>query len=110
MTPFWLMLAGAIATSMVGNTLLKYAAGAPTFLAQVLDWRSIVGLALYGGGAMLYMIALRRIPMSVALPFTAVSYIAAAVVGHFAFHEAIVPQHIAAIGLICAGVVLLALL
>lgn len=108
MIVFWLMLAGAIATSMVGNTLLKLGSRAPNFLAQLLDWRSILGLALYGGGAMLYMVALRRIPMSVALPFTAVSYIAAAFIGHFLFHEQIVPQHMAAIALIVAGVVLLA--
>ncbi len=108
MMPYWMMLAGAIAASVVGNTMLKLGAGAPDFLAQLLDWRSIGGLALYGGGALLYMVALRRIPMSVALPFTAVSYIAAALIGHYLFHENIAPLHLAAIGVIAGGVVLLA--
>ena len=108
MMPFWLMLAGAIATSMAANTLLKLGSQAPDFMAQLFDWRSIAGLALYGGGALLYMVALRRIPMSVALPFTAVSYIAAAMIGHYVFHEAIVAQHMLAIALIVGGVVLLA--
>ena len=33
----WAMLAAAITTSMVGQTLLKAGAGAPDFTGQVLD-------------------------------------------------------------------------
>lgn len=106
---YWMVLLGAIVTSMAGQTLLKAGASAPDFLRQLLDWRTIVGLALYGGAAMLYIIALRRIPMSVALPFTAISYIAAALIGHYAFHEPLTATHLLAIGLIGAGVITLAL-
>lgn len=106
---YWAVLLAAIATSMGGQTLLKAGAGAPDFIAQLLDWRTMVGLVLYGGAAMLYIVALRRIPMSVALPFTAISYVAAALIGHYAFHEALTLMHLAAIGLIMAGVFLLAL-
>ena len=105
----WSVLLAAIATSMVGQTLLKAGAGAADFLAQLLDWRTLLGLTLYGGAAILYIIALRRIPMSVALPCTAISYIAAALIGHYAFNEPLTPTHVAAIGLIAAGVVTLAL-
>lgn len=108
MTAHWVVLALAITTSMAGQTLLKAGAAADSFVAQLLDWHTIVGLALYGGAAILYIVALRRIPMSVALPFTAVSYIAAAMIGHYGFGEPIGPQHIAAIALIGAGVMLLA--
>jgi len=106
---YWVVLLAAIATSMAGQTLLKAGAGAPDFLAQLLDWRTLLGLGLYGGAAMLYIVALRRIPMSVALPFTAVSYIAAALIGHYAFHEPLTAMHLVAIGLIAVGVVTLAL-
>jgi small multidrug resistance pump len=105
---YWAVLALAIASSMGGQTLLKAGAGAPDFVAQLLDYRTILGLGVYGGSAILYIIALRRIPMSVALPFTAVSYVAALLIGHFAFGETIGPLHLGAIALICAGVVLLA--
>ena len=108
MTSYWVVLAVAIATSMGGQTLLKAGAAAPDFVAQLLDWRTLCGLVLYGGAAMLYIVALRRIPMSVALPFTAVSYIAAALIGHFGFAEPLTPLHVAAIGVIGAGVVMLA--
>ena len=109
MNAYWAVLGVAIATSMGGQTLLKAGASAPSFLGQLLDWRTIVGLGLYGGAAMLYIIALRRIPMSVALPFTAVSYVAALLIGHFGFGEALGPMHLGAMALICAGVVMLAM-
>ena len=105
---YWIFLMAAIFTSMGGQTLLKSAASAPDFLGQLLDWRTILGLGLYGGAAFLYIVALRRIPMSVALPFTAISYIAAALIGHYAFHEPLTAMHLLAIGLIGAGVITLA--
>lgn len=104
----WALLIGAIAISMVGQTLLKSGSRAPDLLAQMLDWHTIIGLGLYGGAAMLYIVALRRIPLSVALPATAISYVAAALMGHYVFGEALTAMHLAAIGLIAAGVVLLA--
>ena len=108
MSLHWSLLLGAIFVSMAGQTLLKSGARAPDLLAQMLDWHTIIGLGLYGGAAMLYIVALRRIPLSVALPATAISYIAAALVGHYGFGEALGVMHVAAIGLIAAGVVLLA--
>ena len=108
MSLYWWMLAGAITTSMVGQTLLKSGAGQPSFVAQLLHWHTLVGLFLYGGAAVLYIVALRRIPMSVALPCTAVSYVAAALIGHYGFGEVLGPAHLAALAMICAGVALLA--
>jgi multidrug transporter EmrE-like cation transporter len=93
---------------MGAQTLLKSGSRAVDLLAQLLDWHTIFGLGLYGMAAMLYIVALRRIPLSVALPATAISYIAAAFVGHFVFGEPLTAMHLAAIGLIGAGVVLLA--
>jgi len=107
-TPYWATLAAAIVTSMVGQILLKAGAGASDFLAQLFDLRTLVGLALYGGAALLYIVALRRIPMSVALPCTAISYVAAALIGHYGFSEPLGVARIGAIGLICVGVVMLA--
>jgi small multidrug resistance pump len=106
---YWVVLAAAITISMAGQTLLKAGAGAPDFAGQLFDPRTIFGLCLYGGAAMLYIVALRRIPMSVALPCTAFSYVAAAMIGHFAFAEPLGAMHLGALALICAGVVMLAL-
>jgi multidrug transporter EmrE-like cation transporter len=104
---YWGALAVAITTSMVGQTLLKAGAGAPDFVAQLFDTRTIIGLALYGGSALLYIIALRRIPMSVALPCTAVSYVVAALIGHYGFAEPLGIPKITGIAMICLGVLML---
>jgi small multidrug resistance pump len=106
---YWATLLVAIATSMAGQTLLKAGAGATQFVAQLLDWRTLLGLVLYGGAAILYIVALRRIPMSRALPCTAISYVAAALIGHYGFGEPLGVMQIGAIALICGGVVILAL-
>ena len=108
MSPSWMLLVAAITVSMVGQTLLKSGSRVATLIGQLLDWHTIIGLGLYGGAALLYIVALRRIPLSVALPATAVSYVAAALVGHFVFAEPLGAMHLAAIGLIGCGVVLLA--
>lgn len=108
MTVYWVVLAIAIITSMAGQTLLKAGAGAPDFIGQLLDLRTMIGLCLYGGAAMLYIVALRRIPMSVALPCTAISYVAAALIGHFGFAEPLGTTHMVALALISFGVVMLA--
>jgi small multidrug resistance pump len=105
---FWGVRAAAIATSLIGQTLPKAGSGAASFMAQLLDWRTLSGLSLYGGAATLYIAALRRIPMSVALTCTAVSYIAVALIGHYPFNETLTPLHVGAIGLIACGVVMLA--
>lgn len=109
MTAHWLTLAAAICTSLVGQVLLKVGAtGDGGFLTQLFRPTTIIGLGCYGGAALLYIIALRKIPMSVALPCTAASYVVIALIGHFMFGEGLGMQKIAAILLISGGVVLLA--
>ncbi|WP_428492621.1 DMT family transporter [Rhodopila sp.] len=109
MTLYWTVLAAAIVTSVLGQTLLKAAAGSADFVSQLFDPRTLVGLGLYGGAALLYIVALRRIPMSVALPCTASSYVAVALIGHYGFAEPLGALQLGAMALICIGVVMLAL-
>jgi len=107
LTIFWLALISAISISVVGEALLKTAAGSSSFARQLVDPRTLLGVTLYGLAALLYMLALRRIPMSVAMPYTAVSYVAIALIGRFVFREAVGPFQIAGISLIVAGTCLL---
>ncbi len=113
MTLAWITLALAIGTSLVGQVLLKAGASGAVaasggFIDQLFRLPTMVGLVCYGGAALLYIVALRKIPMSVALPCTAASYVAIAVIGWAVFGESLGAQKIAAIALISAGVVLLA--
>jgi multidrug transporter EmrE-like cation transporter len=113
----WAALIIAIAASQAGQVLLKLgASGLPpmehhlveSLLAQMLRWQTLVGLCFYGSGTMFYVVALRRIPMSVALPCTAVSYVSATIFGLLLFHEQLTPLKAGGLMLVCLGVVLLA--
>ncbi len=113
MTVYWLTLGAAILTSLIGQVMLKSGASGAVavdggFIHQLFRLPTMVGLVCYGGAALLYIIALRKIPMSVALPCTAASYVVIAVIGWAVFGESLGVAKIAAIGLISAGVVLLA--
>jgi small multidrug resistance pump len=113
MTLSWINLWVAIAMSLAAQTLLKAGAtsrqASTNLLAQFLDPRTVVGLILYIVAAFLYIIALRRIPLSVALPCTAASYIGAIFVGHFLYNEPVTLIHLTAVAFIGCGVILLAL-
>jgi multidrug transporter EmrE-like cation transporter len=104
----WFLLLAAISTSTTGQVLLKAGASAKSLLDQLLSWKTELGLGLYGLAAMLYIVALRDIPLSVALPCTALSYVAVALFGHFLFGEILGTQKAAALVLITVGVGMLA--
>ena len=87
-----------------GQMLLKAGAGAPDFQAQMLGWRTLAGLALYGAATVCYMVAIRRIPLSVAFPSISLSYVAVLGFGAIVFGETITIGKIGAIVLIGAGV------
>ncbi len=111
MTTSWIFLWTAIVVSIAGQALLKAGAIRPSsanVLDQFLSPLTITGLGLHVGSSILYILALRRIPMSVALPCTAISYIGAALIGHFLYDEPITTAHVAALAIIGCGVALLA--
>jgi drug/metabolite transporter (DMT)-like permease len=62
---------------------------------------------MYGFSTILYIVALRRIPLSVALPCNALSYILVALIGHYRFQEALGPQRMMALAVIAGGFALL---
>lgn len=106
--PYYAALFGGILIAVCGQLLLKTgAAGSASFAAQLVSPATIFGVGFYGCAAFLYLIAIRKIPVSVAYPSVAVSYVAVAVVAHFAWDESLTPAKIGAIALILAGVALL---
>lgn len=108
MNPHYLALFAAISISAMGQLLLKAGAVAEGgFLTQLFRPPTILGLGCYGFSAMLYIVALRAIPMSVALPSTALSYVVIAALGFLVWDEPLSWSHVAALALICSGVLLL---
>ena len=65
------------------------------------------GLSVYLLSALLYVVSLKSIPLTVAYPSLACSYIAVLVVGHFFLGEAITLPKTLGIILICGGVLLI---
>ena len=104
MNRYYLALWLGILTGVGGQMLLKAGASAPDFFAQLLDWHTLVGLGFYGAATVCYLIAIRRIPLSVAFPSISLSYIVVVIIGGIVFGEAVTVAKIAGVVLIGVGV------
>jgi len=104
---YYVVLGIGILAGISGQMLLKAGADAPTMAEQILRPSTLVGLALYGSAAFLYIFALRKIPVSVAFPSVSLSYAIVAVLGHFLFGEPFGIKQIGGIALIMSGVMLI---
>ena len=104
---YYVVLGVGILAGIAGQMLLKAGADAPTLVAQVLRPSSLLGLALYGSAAFMYMFALRKIPVSVAFPSVSLSYAIVAVLAFFLFGEPFGLKQAGGIALIMGGVMLI---
>ncbi|HVM78964.1 MAG TPA: EamA family transporter [Stellaceae bacterium] len=101
-------LAAAILVGVAGQLLLKQGAvRSADQLAQFLDPFTISGLAVYGLAAALYIVAIKRLPVSVAFPSVALSYVLVAIAAHFLWQEPLGLAQFAGIVLIGGGILLL---
>jgi multidrug transporter EmrE-like cation transporter len=107
MTVYYVALGIGILAGIAGQMLLKAGADAPDYLSQLMRPSTICGLALYGSAAFLYIVALRKIPVSVAFPSVSLSYALVAVLGHFLFGEPFGLKQVGGIALIMGGVFLI---
>jgi multidrug transporter EmrE-like cation transporter len=105
---YYIFLAVGIVLGVGGQFLLKMGAKGrdDSIVMQLLSPASIAGLALYFLAAVTYMYALRKIPVSVALPSVALSYPLVALIGVLAFGEQVGPTRIFGITLVMVGVAL----
>jgi multidrug transporter EmrE-like cation transporter len=106
MWPFYAALGAAILLGAGAQVLLKEGAGAGTdsFVQQVLRPHTLIGLACYGLAAFLYIVALRKLPVSVAFLTGSLSYAVVAMLGHVIFGESFGLPKIAGLVLIMTGV------
>jgi multidrug transporter EmrE-like cation transporter len=68
----------------------------------------IGGLSCYVISVVVWIMALSRVPVSVAYPMLSIGYIVNAFIAHFWFGEALAAQKLLGIGFIVVGVVLVA--
>jgi small multidrug resistance pump len=104
----YLGLAAAILLGIGGQLALKSAAvGAPSLAAQLFNPMTMAGLFIYALASIAYIVALNRIPVSVAFPSVAASYAVIAVLAHYLWHEPLGWQQIGGIALISGGIMLI---
>lgn len=104
MWPYYAALGVGILAGIGGQILLKQGADAPDLLSQLLRPATIVGLILYGGAAFAYIVALRRIPVSIAFPSVSLSYVIVALLAWGLFGEPLTAAKLGGLALICGGV------
>ena len=108
LVPFYAALAAAILAGVAGQVLLKTGASrGADVVGQFLDPFTLVGLGCYAAAAVLYILAIRRIPVSLAFPTVSLSYIVVALIAHHLWGEPLGLPQLAGILFIILGLVLL---
>ena len=108
MAIYALCLAAAILFGVAGQIALKSGAvGSATVVGQFLNPLTILGFAIYVAAALLYAVALKKIPVSVAYPSVAASYVVVAILGHLLWNEPFGWPQIGGLLLIGGGVLLI---
>ena len=80
-----------------------------TIGSLILEPYILVSLMAYGIAAIFYILAIRQIPLSVAFPSVASSYILVALISHLLWAEPFGKTQILGIGLIISGIYVLGL-
>lgn len=102
-----LFLAGSIVLGVAGQLLFRLATAETRGLAALLSWTAFGGCALYGLSTVLYLLALQRLPISLAMPTLACGYILVAALGWWWWREPFALVQLAGLLLIVIGVGLL---
>ena len=98
----------AILLGIAGQIALKSGAvGAPSLISQLFNPLTLFGLVIYGLASIGYIVALNRIPVSIAFPSVAASYAIVAVLAHVLWHEPLGWPQIGGIALIAGGILLI---
>jgi small multidrug resistance pump len=105
---YYTSLIAAILIGVGGQIALKLGAnGSTTVVAQLLNPLTMIGLGLYVMAALCYVVALKKIPVSVAFPSVAASYAVVALFAHVLWDEPLGWPQMAGIVLIGGGVLLI---
>ncbi len=95
---------GMIAVGEITGGLAGALTELPSMVTNISLWISAFCYIVSIG---LWLVVLSKVDVSFAYPFLSIGYVISAVVGYFAFHEAVTPVRIAGIAVICIGVILI---
>ena len=104
--------AAMIAFTVAANLMLKLGAGVPEaqrVLFGLIGWKSAAGLGLFGCGGIVYAILLRRVPLNVAVSFTAAQFVGVILAANLVMGEPISPARWLGLACICFGIIVVGL-
>jgi multidrug transporter EmrE-like cation transporter len=102
-----------ILSNMAGQLLLKRAAmvvgssGGPVYRPFLSVW-FMLGVACLGLSSVLWVTVLKKLPLTVAHPITGIVFILVPILSHVLWGEPLPPARIAGIGIVIAGICLVA--
>ena len=95
-------------TSVVGQFAFTLENAVPVGLKLILEPRIVGGTACYALSLVFWIMALSRVPVSVAYPMVSLGFALNALLAWWFLGEAVTPMRMAGIGIIIVGVVLVA--
>jgi small multidrug resistance pump len=108
MAVYYTSLTAAILLGVGGQIALRSAVdGSASLLEQFLNPMTIIGFTVYILAAVCYIVALKKIPVSIAFPSVSASYAIVAVIAHLFWNEPLGWPQIVGLSLIGSGVVLI---
>ena len=108
MAVYYVSLVIAVILGVAGQIALKSAAlNSPTVMAQFIHPMTMIGVAIYVFAACCYIVALKKIPISVAFPSVAASYAVVAIVAHLLWNEPFGWPQLGGLVLISSGILLI---
>ena len=105
---YYASLVSAILFGVIGQIALKSGAvNSQTLVTQFANPLTIVGFAIYVLAALLYIVALKKIPVSVAFPSVAASYAVVAIIANLLWNEPFGWPQLGGLVLIGGGILLI---
>ena len=105
---YWARLFQANGYAALGQILLKLGAGEQPTVYALANVRVVTGFALYGVGAVLWLISLRDLPLSIVYPFTLLTLAFVIVASIFVLGERPNPVAIFGCAAVCTGIMIVA--
>ena len=105
---FWIILAGVLLNAAAQLLLKAGTNAAPLGLRLAIEPHILGGLACYVVSVVVWVVALSRVPVSIAYPMLSIGYGVNAIAAWYLLGEALTPMRLAGIGIIVAGVFLVA--
>jgi len=105
---FSLILVGVLLNA-AAQLLLKAGTNAmPLGLRLAIEPHILAGLACYVVSVVVWIVALSRVPVSIAYPMLSIGYVVNAIAARYLLGEAVTPMRLVGIGIIVLGVFIVA--